>query len=168
GTAKFQTLVVCNIEDFLPAPIAHAFGPVADRVGATGGEIEFVQLINNDGAFHRHPRSSLKDEVAALQYTGGTTGEPKGAMLTHANFCAVVNAYRHWIGADEEPEKALAVLPLYHIFGLSFIMLLAVANGSQVVLHIRFDPDRVLADIERKKIRSFPAVPTMYTALVHH
>ena len=70
GTAKFQTLVVCNIEDFLPAPIAHAFGPVADRVGPTGGEIEFVPLINNDGAFNRHPRSSLKDEVAALQYAG--------------------------------------------------------------------------------------------------
>ena len=60
------------------------------------------------------------------------------------------------------------VLPLFHIFGLSFIMLLAVATGAQVVMHIRFDPDRVLADIARKKITAFPAVPTMYTALVNH
>src|SRR5713226_1573549 len=168
GTAKFETLVVCAIGDFLPEQVAGMFGPPAERVAGAGREIDFAALIANDGKFRPHPHGPLEEEIATLQYTGGTTGEPKGAMLTHANFCAVVNAYRHWIGADEEPEKALAVLPLYHIFGLSFIMLLAVANGSQVVLHIRFDPDRVLADIERKKIRSFPAVPTMYTALVHH
>ena len=120
--------------------------------------------------FERHRRGPLEDEVAVLQYTGGTTGQPKGAMLTHANFCAVLNIYSYWngLGPDEEPQKALAVLPLFHIFGLSFVMLLAVATGSQMVLHIRFDPDRVLADIARKKITAFPAVPTMYTALVNH
>jgi long-chain acyl-CoA synthetase len=168
GTAKFETLVVCAIGDFLPEPIAKMFGPAAERVPGPGREIDFSVLIANDGKYRTHPHGPLEDEIATLQYTGGTTGEPKGAMLTHANFCAVVNAYRHWIGADEEPERALAVLPLYHIFGLSFIMLLSVAHGSQVVLHIRFDPDRVLADIGRKKITSFPAVPTMYTALVNH
>jgi long-chain acyl-CoA synthetase len=170
GTDKFETLVVCSIEDFLPSPIARAFGPAADRVGRAGREIEFASLIDNDGAFQRHPRGQLEDEVAVLQYTGGTTGEPKGAMLTHANFCAVLNIYNHWDHhtASQEPDKALAVLPLFHIFGLTFIMLLAVANGEQVVLHIKFDPDRVLADISRKKITVFLGVPTMYTALVNH
>ena len=105
-----------------------------------------------------------------MQYTGGTTGEPKGAMLTHANFCSVINIYSYWNGlsANDEPQKALAVLPLFHIFGLTFVMLFAVATGSQVVLHIRFEPDRVLADVASKKITTFPAVPTMYTALVNH
>jgi long-chain acyl-CoA synthetase len=170
GAAKFATLVVCSLEDFLPAPIARAFGPAADRVGGTGREIDFAALIANDGAFERHPHGPIEHEVAVLQYTGGTTGQPKGAMLTHANFCAVINIYSHWNGlsADDEPEKTLAVLPLFHIFGLTFVMLLAVANGSQVVLHIRFDPDRVLADIARKKVTIFPAVPTMYSALVNH
>ena len=60
------------------------------------------------------------------------------------------------------------MLPLFHIFGLTFIMLLAIANGEQVVLHIKFDPDRALADISRKKITVFLGVPTMYTALVNH
>jgi acyl-CoA synthetase (AMP-forming)/AMP-acid ligase II len=96
GAAKFQTLVVCSIEDFLPPPVARAFGPAADRVGGAGREIEFVSLIDNDGAFNRHPHSSLEDEVVVLQFTGGTTGEPKGAMLTHANFCAVLNIFNHW------------------------------------------------------------------------
>jgi long-chain acyl-CoA synthetase len=170
GTAKFETLVVCSIGDFLPAPFAQAFGPPAERIGGAGREVDFAALIANDGAFTRHPRGKLEDEVAVLQYTGGTTGQPKGAMLTHANFCAVLNIYNHWhqVGPDEAPEKALAVLPLFHIFGLTFTMLLAVADGAQMVLHIRFDPDRVLADIARKKITSFPAVPTMYTALINH
>jgi long-chain acyl-CoA synthetase len=161
---------VCSIDDFLPSPIARAFGPAADRVGGAGREIEFASLIDNDGAFQRHPRGQLDDEVAVLQYTGGTTGEPKGAMLTHANFCAVLNISNHWDHhtASQEPDKALAVLPLFHIFGLTFIMLLAVANGEQIVLHIKFDPDRVLADISRKKITVFLGVPTMYTALVNH
>jgi long-chain acyl-CoA synthetase len=154
----------------LPPPIARAFGPAADRVGGAGREIEFASLIDNDGAFHRHPHGQLEDEVAVLQYTGGTTGVPKGAMLTHANFCVVLNISNHWDHhtASQEPEKALAVLPLFHIFGLTFIMLLAVANGEQMVLHIKFDPDRVLADISRKKITIFLGVPTMYTALINH
>ncbi|HML08241.1 MAG TPA: long-chain fatty acid--CoA ligase [Xanthobacteraceae bacterium] len=170
GTGKFATLVVCSIADFLPAPIAAAFGPAADRVGGAGREIDFAALIANDGAFRRHEHGPIEDEVAVLQYTGGTTGQPKGAMLTHANFCAVLDIFNHWNGlsAEEEPEKELGVLPLFHIFGLTFIMLLSIADGSQMVLHIRFDPDRVLADIARKKITAFPAVPTMYTALVNH
>ena len=61
----------------------------------------------------------LEDEVAVLQYTGGTTGQPKGAMLTHANFCALLNIFSYWngLGVDEDVRKVLAVLPLFHIFG---------------------------------------------------
>ena len=171
GTARFETLIVCSIADFLPAPAAAFFGPAAERVGGAGREVDFADADRQMTArSRRHPRGPLQDEIAVLQYTGGTTGQPKGAMLTHANFCAVLNIYSYWngLGPDEEPQKALAVLPLFHIFGLSFVMLLAVATGSQMVLHIRFDPDRVLADIARKKITVFPAVPTMYTALVNH
>jgi long-chain acyl-CoA synthetase len=170
GTGKFQTLVVCSIADFLPVTAAAMFGPAAERLGDAGREIDFSALTANDGAYTCHAHGPLEDEVAVLQYTGGTTGQPKGAMLTHANLCAVLAVYSYWngLGPDEPPEKALAVLPLFHIFGLTFVMLLAVSTGSQVVLHIRFDPDRVLADIARKKVTVFPAVPTMYAALVNH
>jgi long-chain acyl-CoA synthetase len=170
GAGKFETLVVCSIEDFIPAPFSQVFGPKAERVGGAGREVDFAALIANDGAFTRHARGPLTDEVAVLQYTGGTTGQPKGAMLTHANFNAVINIYNLWhsVGPDDPPEKPLAVLPLFHIFGLTYVMLLSVASGAQVVLHIRFDPERVLADIARKKITVVPAVPTMYTALVNH
>jgi long-chain acyl-CoA synthetase len=170
GTSKFETLIVCSLGDFLPAAAVRAvFGP-AERVGGAGRELDFAQLTANDGAYRRHPHGPLDDEVAVLQYTGGTTGAPKGAMLTHANFCAVINARARWVGSApaENTDKALAVLPLFHIFGLSFILLLGVATGTAMVMHIRFDADRVLADIARKKITLFAGVPTMYTALVNH
>ena len=170
GEARLKTVVVCALEDFLPVQAVRAvFGPAAERIAGPGREIDFAELIANDGAYRRHPHGSLEDEVAVLQYTGGTTGEPKGAMLTHANFCAVVNARNRWVGtAGDESGKALVVLPLFHIFGLSFIMLLAIATGSEMVMHIRFDADRVLQDIARKKITTFAGVPTMFTALVNH
>ena len=170
GAGKFGTLVVCSIEDFIPAPFSQVFGPKAERVGGAGREVEFADLIANDGTFTRHPRGPLADEVAVLQNTGGTTGQPKGAMLTHANFNAVIAIYNLWnsVGPDDPPEKPLAVLPLFHIYGLTYVMLLSVATGAQIVMHIRFDPERVLADIARKKITVVPAVPTMYTALVNH
>jgi long-chain acyl-CoA synthetase len=168
GKGRLATVVVCSIEDFLPAAIARHFGPAAARDCGSGREVEFTDLIANDGAFLPHQHGPLEDEVAVLQYTGGTTGEPKGAMLTHANFCAVVSIHNLWRGDQSHQEKTLGVLPLFHIFGLSVIMLLSITNGSAVVLHVRFDPERTLSDIAGKRITVFAGVPTMYSALVNH
>ncbi|HXY98833.1 MAG TPA: long-chain fatty acid--CoA ligase [Stellaceae bacterium] len=171
GAARLRAVVVCAIEDFLPLPVVRAaFGPGAERVAGPGQELDFAALIANDGAFRRHPHGPLEEEVAVLQYTGGTTGDPKGAMLTHANFCAVVNARNRWVGstAAEGGDRVLAVLPLFHIFGLSLILLLSMAIGTELVMHIRFEADRVLQDIARKRVTIFAGVPTMYTALVNH
>src|SRR5205085_5046113 len=126
--------LVCSLEDILPATVVRAFvGPPIERIPGPGREIEFAELIANDGAYQRRPHGALDDEVAVLQYTGGTTGVPKGAMLTPANLSAVVHAYEHWIGerAQDEKQKVLVVLPLFHIFGLTFIMLLSIATGTQ-------------------------------------
>ena len=106
-----------------------------------------------------------------LQYTGGTTGEPKGAMLTHANFSAVLDAYDHWTGAgpQNEDDKALVVLPLFHIFGLTLHhAACGRAPARRWSCISASTPDRVLGDIARKKITVFCGVPTMYTALVNH
>jgi long-chain acyl-CoA synthetase len=171
GMGKFATLVVCAVEDFLPLPVVHTFfGPSAQRVGGTGREIDFHDLIANDGGFERHPHGKLDEEVAVLQYTGGTTGEPKGAMLTHANFCSVVAVRERWVGdaMRRAKDKVLVVLPLFHIYGLTFVMLMSISNGAEMVMHIRFEPDRALADIAHKKITIFVGVPTMYMALLKH
>ncbi len=171
GKEQLRGVVVCALDDFMAAPVARAVaGAPAERVPGPGTEIDFAALIDNDGAYVRHPRGPLDDEIACLVYTGGTTGEPKGAMLTHANFRAVIGIRNRWLGRDLRfaQDKTLMVLPLFHIFGLGIVMQVTIAVAATVVLHLRFDAERALADITRKKITVFPGVPTMFTAMVNH
>ena len=171
GKEKLRAVVVCALEDFMPAPVVRAVaGPPAERISGPGVEIDYAQLTDNDGKYERHPRGPLTDEIACLVYTGGTTGEPKGAMLTHANFSAVVDIRERWLGdmVRQGDEKTLMVLPLFHIFGLGIVMQAAIAVAATIVLHLRFDAERALSDIARKKITVLPGVPTMFTAMVNH
>src|SRR5216684_3627639 len=162
--------VVCFFAVLMAGGRVVNFSPLAERIAGPGREIDFAQLIANDGDYRRHPHGPLEDDVAVLQYTGGTTGEPKGAMLTHANFCAVVSVRNRWVGdaMTDGEDKCLVVLPLFHIFGLTFIMLLSIATGTEMVMHIRFDAERALMDIARKKVTVFAGVPTMYAAMALH
>jgi|HubBroStandDraft_3_1064219.scaffolds.fasta_scaffold09553_2 long-chain acyl-CoA synthetase len=171
AAGHIDKIVVCALDDFLPPGHTAAIaGAAADRSSATERQIDFARLTANDGHFERHQRGPLDDEIALIGYTGGTTGEPKGAMLTHANFSAMVNIFLLWTGkADwQYVRKALVVLPLCHIFGFASIMLLGVATGAVMVLHTRFEINRVLADLSRKKITTFAGVPTMYSMLIGH
>jgi long-chain acyl-CoA synthetase len=105
--------------------------------------------------------------VAVLQYTGGTTGVPKAAELTHANItcnCAQVIAGMRL--TEEVPDIVLGVLPLFHIFALTSVMMLSVEMGSQMVLVPRFDLPDLLKTIARTKPTMFPAVPTIYSAIL--
>ncbi len=112
------------------------------------------------------------DDIALLQYTGGTTGVPMAAVLTHANLTAAVSSYRIWINgqrpADAPPDRVLMVLPLFHIYGLVSVMLRHLASGSELLLRPRFDIEAVLRDIEVNRVTSFPGVPTMWAALVNY
>lgn len=113
-----------------------------------------------------------ESDVALLQYTGGTTGISKAAMLTHANLTAAVSSYDAWFealyGDPDGAEKILCVLPLFHIYALTTILLLGIRRRAELVLHMRFDADRVLDDIETEGITVFPGVPTMWIALANH
>jgi len=107
------------------------------------------------------------EQIALLQYTGGTTGMPKGAMLSHRNLTAATSIYRSWRDeTDQEPgsQKTIAVLPMFHVYALGVILLLTVAEGSEMLLRPRFDVQTTLRDISEKRATSFPAVPTMLIA----
>lgn len=110
------------------------------------------------------PRSG--DDLAVLLYTSGTTGEPKGAMLTHDNL--VVNAQVDQGLVDMGPRDVLlGALPLFHAFGQTCCLNLPLLSGSEVVLHTVFNPRHALASVGAKGITVFLAVPAMYTALLH-
>ena len=133
-------------------------------------EVAFSDLIANDGPFALHPHGDLAKEVAVLEYTGGTTGEPKAVMLTHANFSTVMSITDAWEGPipDTHQDKTLCVVPLTHLFGFTLILLRAVVAGTEVVLHLRFDPTKVLQDISAKRVTILDGVPSMWAALINH
>jgi long-chain acyl-CoA synthetase len=127
----------------------------------------FSALIANDGK-HATPPIDAESDVALIQYTGGTTGVPKGAMLTHQNLSA--NA-RQVMGIDphpHEPDRILGVLPLFHVFANTCVLNRTVLNGGCIVMLPRFDAGQVLAAIGRTRATALPGVPTMYQALLDH
>ena len=171
GAGKLRAVVVASLADFLPEAAVRAMaGPPAERKPGPAQEIDFKSLIDNDGVLAPPRHGDLAEEIAVLQYTGGTTGEPKGAMLTHANLRAVVAIRDRWVEHELEPgdDSTLVVLPLFHVYGMSMVMLAALSGGTKMILHMRFDAERVLADIARKRPTLFSGVPTMFAALLQH
>jgi long-chain acyl-CoA synthetase len=112
------------------------------------------------------------DDIALLQYTGGTTGQPKAAMLSHANLTATAAMYENCFRPQESvtpgERRVLCVLPLSHIYALTTILIRYVGAGDQILLRPRFDVEATLRDIEEKRVTSFPGVPTMWIALTSH
>lgn len=107
-------------------------------------------------------------EVAVLQYTGGTTGLPKGAMLTHSNL--VANIYQSISNRDEEKAgeiRLLMILPLFHSYGM-LVMNMGLCRGARLVLLPRFEIDAVMQAIKEHEITDFPGVPTMYVAVLNY
>lgn len=110
------------------------------------------------------------DAIAVLQFTGGTTGVPKAAMLTHGNLTAAVSMYRNWTdGADLIPgkERVITVLPLFHIYALTTLLLRHLREGNELLLRQRFDVETLIQDIQVGRATVFAGVPTMWTALLN-
>jgi long-chain acyl-CoA synthetase len=115
------------------------------------------------------PPTVVPDDLAVLQYTGGTTGTPKGVMLTHANLAANCRQVQRWF-ADTKPgeERLLAVLPLFHVFALTSAMNAGLSWGAEIVLLPRFAPPHLLAALRRRRPTLFPGVPTLFKAILDH
>ncbi len=106
------------------------------------------------------------EDVAVLQYTGGTTGTPKGAMLTHANLTANVRQMIECMTSLRRgEERVLGVLPMFHVFAMTCVLNLAIEIGAEMLLLPRFELKQLLRTIAREKPTLFPAVPTIYTAI---
>ena len=110
-------------------------------------------------------------DVAVLQYTGGTTGTPKGAMLTHANIWANVVQTETWtnpayiVGGS---ERYLVVIPYFHIYAFSVCMMVGLRVGALQIIHPKYEPDAVLTSIRDFRPTYFPAVPTVFVSLLNH
>jgi long-chain acyl-CoA synthetase len=112
------------------------------------------------------PVTVASDDVAVLQYTGGTTGVPKAAMLSHANLVANADAMVIHVGGERaEQDRVMGVLPLFHVFALTTVLNFALRTGAEMVLLPRFELQTLLKSIARTRPTYFPAVPTIYNAI---
>jgi long-chain acyl-CoA synthetase len=156
--------------------IVVTLGAEANELSYEGNAISYQELLqtvseSDVASFHRE-KIDTKQDVAVMQYTGGTTGRSKGAMLTHHNL--VANAYQisenglKHVSENREQPRYLIAVPLFHVYGMSAGMNAAVLNGAQMIVMQRFDVNEVLETIRTYKPHYFPGVPTMYMALNQH
>ena len=138
-------------------------GSVAD---VTRGVVSLQTLLNNDGRYDR-PALNPAEALAVLQYTGGTTGTPKGAMLTHANLTTNARQTRMWFPSlVDGSERLLIPLPFSHITGITVCMTFAVLLAAELMVVPRFAPDEALALLRRREPTFFGGVPTIFIALL--
>ncbi|MFL6138925.1 MAG: AMP-binding protein [Frankiaceae bacterium] len=178
GGTALRHVVVTSVTDYLPRSkqlllklplpaIQKRRAEIAADVPSDADVLSFTKLLA--GASGSAPQADIDPaaDLALLQYTGGTTGLSKGAMLTHANL--VANAYqgRLWlVDARAGQETTLAVLPLFHAYGLTLCMSITVLLGGTLVLLPRFDLGMVFEAVDRWRPTVFPGVPPIYKAII--
>jgi long-chain acyl-CoA synthetase len=145
-------------------------GPKLAKIAASperGKIVPEEDLLANDGNYRRPDLDH--DAIAVLQYTGGTTGTPKGAMLTHANISSnLLQVTAWWNRPAVEGDRVLGVLPLFHVFAMTTVMNFAISQGIEMILMPRFDLVEALKLIDKLKPRMMPGVPTLYNAMMRH
>ena len=162
-------IIVCPMAAILPQPKKILFSLFKRKEVAAipqdAAHVRYEELVSAPGQA-RPVEIDPTTAVAVLQYTGGTTGVPKGAMLTHANLAANLEQMRCvFEKADRGKEKMLCVLPFFHVFAMTVAQNLAVILGAEMLLQPRFELKALLDCVKRKRATLFPGVPTLFTAI---
>lgn len=171
GELGLERTIVTGIKDYMPTVkgfLGSLLGKVPSYKVAMGDKMHlFLDLIKGYPPSPEAVEVDPKEDLALLQYTGGTTGIPKGAMLTHYNLVSNALMCNAWLKAQEREETQINVIPLYHIYGMTVTMNNAIASAGSMVLFPRFDAKEVLTAIQKYKATIFGGVPTLYTALIN-
>ncbi|MEZ5873906.1 MAG: AMP-binding protein, partial [Hyphomicrobiales bacterium] len=169
-----EKAVVASFTALLPSLKAVGFkvsrGRTLAKVGRSRQKKHIVRekdLLANDG--HYEKPAITPDAIAILQYTGGTTGTPKGAMLTHANISINVAQVKLWRNQVLRAEdRVLGILPLFHVFAMTTVMNLGIASGMEIILLPKFELISTLRLIGRLRPNMMPGVPTLFNAMLRH
>ncbi|AGK55145.1 long-chain-fatty-acid--CoA ligase [Bacillus sp. 1NLA3E] len=169
-------IVVTAIKDYLPFPknLIYPFlqkkqyGMVV-KVNHEGNHHLFTEILKGPVDTLNFPEIDFEEDLALLQYTGGTTGFPKGVMLTHKNLAANTLMCSAWLYKCRRGEETvLGILPFFHVYGMTTVLLLTIMEANKMVLLPKFDVDLVLHTIEKQRPTLFPGAPTIYIGLLNH
>jgi len=169
GEVPVKNVITTGIQDYLPFPKNWLFPLKAKKEGRwvnlprDSKRHDWKRLLQTPPNPQEHPIAT--DELALLQYTGGTTGVSKGAMLSHRNLISNVYQIDAWEpGQVWKNGVMLSVIPFFHVYGMTVSMNYSIMRGMKMVLLPRFEIAEVVAAIEKHRVTHFPGVPTMYVA----
>ena len=164
-----KKIIVCSLADVLPTAKKYAY------LLLKRGDLAPIPKDNNhilwEDALRHKPDSEVatihpQEDIAVLQYTGGTTGIPKGVILTHANCSINALQCKQWFADAKEGEEVfIGILPLFHVFAMTTIMNFGISIGAEIILHPKFELKNVLSDIDKYKITIMPGVSTLFAAV---
>ena len=170
---KLKRVIVASLKDYMPGATAF-LGSLLKKIPSQKVERKpnvyfFKELVDKYPPNPPKVEINPKEDLVALQYTGGTTGTSKGAMLTHMNLVSNAIMCKAWLKDVMEGEETfLAVLPLFHIYGMTTGMNAPIYIGGRIVLLPRFDAVSTFQAIQRYKVTVFCGAPTMYAMLLAH
>ncbi|SDN56893.1 long-chain-fatty-acid--CoA ligase [Alkalicoccus daliensis] len=169
-------IIVTGIKDYLPFPKNKIYPFIQKKntgikVDLTYSDtlLSFSKVIESGAAKEIELDIDPVNDLALLQYTGGTTGPAKGVMLTHYNLVVNTQQCEEWMYKLEPgKEVVMAALPFFHVYGMTTVMNLAVRMAFKMIIMPKFDPKGILKAIEKHKATLYPGAPTMYIGLLNH
>ncbi|MRH42921.1 AMP-binding protein [Aquibacillus halophilus] len=175
-STSLEHVIVTGIKDYLPFPKNLLYPLVQKKQGTTAVKVKqsaelhpWTSIIAKEESEFIEHVINPKEDLALLQYTGGTTGFPKGVMLTHYNLVSNVQMCKAWLGKERESqETVLGILPFFHVYGMTTVMNYSVFTGAKMILVPKFDAEDLLKTIEKQRPSVFPGAPTIYIALLNH
>ncbi len=171
-----EHIIVTSIKDYLPFPknLVYPFIQAKEQgkppiIQSSKSTHFFTQTMKKNDMQLKEVPINFEEDIAILQYTGGTTGFPKGVILTHQNLIANTSMCRQWLYKMEKGKEAmLAVMPLFHVYGLMTVLVLSVMEVYKMILVPKFDATGLLKTIDKQKPTVFPGAPTIYIGLMNH
>ncbi|EIJ79200.1 acyl-CoA synthetase [Bacillus methanolicus PB1] len=169
-------IIVTAIKDFLPFPKnliypliqKKQYGIVVD-VKHEGNHHLLMEILKQPSKRVKEYKLNFEEDLALLQYTGGTTGFPKGVMLTHKNLAANAVMCQAWLYKCKRGEEVvLGILPFFHVYGMTTVLILSVMQAYKMVLLPKFDAETTLKTIQKQRPTLFPGAPTIYIGLLNH
>ncbi|SHG79993.1 long-chain-fatty-acid--CoA ligase [Ornithinibacillus halophilus] len=171
-----EHVIVTRIKDYLPFPknliypfIQKKQYNLVVKVEENAETHDWVKVMERAQPTYQPVEVDPKEDLALLQYTGGTTGFPKGVMLTHYNLVANVQMCDAWLYKTKHGEEiVLGVLPFFHVYGMTTVMNMSIMVGSKMILMPKFDAGDLLKTIDKQRPTLFPGAPTIYVGLLNH